>query len=270
MKDIHIEAVNFQKQPFPFILHRNATATSSGFYTNWHLEIEVLLILEGSETVFVDDAVYTTQPGDILIINSGKIHTGGSTSWRHHCLIPSMEFLSELGIPAAGLALQPLIRDEELQAYFLDVVRQYEASGPYQKALVRVSAERFFLELYSRYSSSSIFTSPEKKSGDFAITVQVINYLRENFAEDFPIDDISRKIGITTAYMCRCVKQTTGLTIVEHLNTIRCRAAYHYLVNTDKKIHEIAALCGFNGNSYFAKTFQRVMGFSPSAVRKEK
>ncbi len=270
MDEIQIEVTNFQKKPLPFVLHKNQKSAVDGFYTNWHLEIEVLLTLEGSETVFVDNAAYTTQPGDILVVNSGKIHTGSNTDWRHHCLIPSMEFLSALGINATALSLQPLIRDPELTALFLDIVKQSEDENPYRQALTRVSAERFLLELYKRYSSPSLFTGQDKKSGDFAIAVQVINFLRENFAEDFPIDDISRKIGITTAYMCRCVKQTTGMTIVEHLNSIRCRAAYHYLTNTDKKIHEVAALCGFNGNSYFAKTFQHIMGVSPSEVRKSK
>jgi len=270
MNDVQIEAVNFQKEPFPFVLHTNMKSSIDGFYTNWHLEIEVLLTLDGSETVSIDDAVYTTQPGDILVINSGKTHTGSNTNWRHHCLIPSMEFLNSLGIHATALTLQPHIRSEEMTRFYLDIVRQYENDNPYCQALTRVAAERFLLELYKRHSSPALFTEQTRKSGDFAVSVRVINFLREHFAEDFAIDEISNRIGITAAYMCRCVKQTTGMTIVEHLNLIRCRAAYHYLANSDKKIHEIAALCGFNGNSYFAKTFQRIMGFSPSDVRRKK
>ena len=269
MKNIRIESINFQKQPFPFILHENVSSSFSDFYTNWHLEIEVLLTLEGTETVYIDDAVYTTTPGDILIINSGCIHTGMRTNWRHHCLIPSMEFLESLGIAPASFSLQTQIHDEELNALYLDIIRQSKESGEFQHALTRVAAERFFLELFKRYSTPSLACPPEKKDADFAVAIRVINYLRNHFASDFPIDNIAREIGITTPYMCRCVKQTTGMTIVEHLNTIRCRAAYHYLAHSDKKVREIAALCGFNGNSYFAKTFQRVMGFPPSAVRKE-
>lgn len=270
LKEIQIEVTNYQKKPFPFILHANVPSETKGFYTNWHLEIEAILVLEGTEIVSVDDTEYIAGPGDILVINSGKIHTGGNTNWRHHCLIPSMEFLNELGINATALSLQPLIHDEELKAFFEDVVKQYKEDGPFRQALTRTAAERFLLELYKRYSEPSLFPNADKKSGDFAIAVRVINYLRENFAKDFPIENIAREIGITTAYMCRCVKQTTGMTIVDHLNLIRCRAAYHYLANTNQKVHEVAALCGFNGNSYFAKTFQRVMGISPSEVRKKK
>lgn len=269
MKDIAAEITNYREKPFPFILHTDLKSSADGFYTNWHMEIEVLLTLEGTENISIDESLYTTRPGDIVVVNSGKIHTGSQTDWRHHCLIPSMEFLNSLGIPATKLTLQPLIHDPELTDFFLDIVKQYEEKGPYQQALTRTSAERFLLELYKRYSSTTMFRESDKKTGDFAITVRVINYLRENFAKDFSIDEISSQIGITTAYMCRCVKQTTGLTIVEHLNLIRCRAAHHYLANTNKKVHEIAALCGFNGNSYFAKTFQRVMGLSPSEVRKK-
>ncbi len=271
MKDIEIESTNYNEKPFPFVLHTNQTSAADGFYTNWHLEIEVILVLEGAENISIDDTVYTALPGDIAVINSGKIHTGSTADWRHHCLIPSMEFLNELGIPATGLSLQPLIRDPELTGFYLDMVKQYEQQeGPYRAALTRISAGRLLLELYKRYSSATLPDGAEKKAGDFAITVRVIRFLRENFTRNFSIDEISAGIGITTAYMCRCVKQTTGLTIVEHLNLIRCRAAYHYLANTDRKVHEVAAACGFNGNSYFAKTFRNTMGISPSAVRKKK
>ncbi len=271
MKDIHIESVNFQKEPFPFILRKYVDSSFSDFYTNWHMEIEVILLMEGSEVVYVDDAVYNVLPGEILVINSGKVHTGmQSSKWRHHCIIPSMEFLDGLGIDAAALTLQPLIRDESLKRLFEEIVLQSDEDGVYQHALTQVAAERFFLELFKRCSTAATAKKADKKNANFAIVIQVINYLRNHFAEDFPIENISREIGITTAYMCRCVKQSTGMTIVEHLNTIRCRAAYHYLAHSDKKVREVAAICGFNGNSYFSKTFQHVMGFSPSDVRKAK
>ncbi len=94
----------------------------------------------------------------------------------------------------------------------------------------------------------------------------MLDYLRYHFGEDFSIGEIARYIGVYPSYMCQCVKDVTGSSIIDHLNTIRCRAAYQYIMNTDKKIGEIATLCGFHGRSYFAKIFRKELGALPSEI----
>ncbi|MGN6712236.1 helix-turn-helix domain-containing protein [Anaerocolumna jejuensis] len=41
-----------------------------------------------------------------------------------------------------------------------------------------------------------------------------------------------------------------------------------YLINTSKKITDIAALCGFNNISYYNRDFIRIIKISPAAYRK--
>lgn len=268
-KGVKIELLKFQDK-LPFILHKYTASSFSEFFTNWHIEMEINYTVEGSESIYVDNDLYVTQPGDILVINSGRIHTGSSESWIHHTLIPSMEFLQSLGIDLSVCSVQPLIRDERLKNLFLNIISESEEEGPYQQMLTVVAAEQFFLNLFKSYSTGLLESSGGIKKGpDFSITVKVINYLRTHFSSDFPIDDIAKEIGVTTSYMSRCVKKATGVSITEHLRIIRCRAAYHYLSHSDMKIHEVAALCGFNGNSYFAKSFRRVIGIPPNEVPKQ-
>lgn len=268
--NVKIEIPDFRKNELPFILNKYISSSFSEFYTNWHAEIEINYTVDGSETIYIDNDLYITQPGDILVINSGRIHTGSNTNWIHHCIIPSIEFLQSLGIESTTCSIEPLIRDEKMRNLLLDIISESEEDGPYQRALTIVAAQNFFLNLYKNYSVSLLKQSKVlKNSSDFSITVQVINYLRMHFSSDFPIDEIAKEIGITTSYMCRCVKRATGLSILYHLNTIRCRAAYHYLSHSNMKIYEIASRCGFSGSSYFAKTFRRIIGISPSEVPKE-
>ena len=268
-KGVKIELLKFQDK-LPFILHKYTSSSFSEFFTNWHIELEINYTVDGSESIYVDNDLYVTQPGDILVINSGRIHTGSSENWIHHTLIPSMEFLQSLGIDLSVCSVQPLIRDERLKNLFLNIISESDEEGPYQQMLTVVAAEQFFLNLFKKYATGLLGSSHGVKNGpDFAITVKVINYLRTHFSSDFPIDDIAKEIGVTTSYMSRCVKKATGVSITEHLRTIRCRAAYHYLSHSDMKIHEVAALCGFNGNSYFAKSFRRVIGIPPNEVPKQ-
>lgn len=272
MKDIRNDSINFQKQNLPFALNKYVSSSYSVFYTNWHTEPEFNLTIGGSETIHLDNDVYEAKPGDLIAIEPNRIHTGPGENWEHHCLIPSVEFLESLGIVYDNYAFTPYVSDPKLAELFWDIVRESDKEGPFKRAKTIVAAEKFLLAYYSEYAKpiqqpSSVPT--EKNDAHFAVTVQVLNYLRANFARDFSIDEIAKEIDITTSYMCRCVKLTTGKTIVDHLNAIRCRAAYHYLTHSNKSIYEISTLCGFNGSSYFAKVYQKVMGSLPGEVRKQ-
>ena len=164
-------------------------------------------------------------------------------------------------------SITPQIHDERLSRLFLDIIDETDRSSAFSNVLARIAAERFLVTLLQNYGINHAEKSPGSvSSAEFAVTFQVLNYLNIHFAEDFSIDSISESIGVTTPYMCHCVKQITGSSIIDHLKMIRCRAAHHYLMHSDKKINEIATLCGFNGRSYFAKVYREIMGIAPSDV----
>lgn len=254
--------------PFHFSLYQNwSSDDNKDFYTNCHSEIEIIYTVVGPEAICINNDTYIAQPGDLTVINSGHIHTGIGEHWCHHTLIPSNDFLIHLNISIPMFSITPHIRDEKLSELFLDIIREVEVQKPYHKEMARVAAERFLLALLRDYGTNRIKTlSKYTNTSEFEITSQVLNYLNCHFEEDFSIDEISKSIGISSPYMCRSVKHVTGVSIIDHLNMIRCRAAHHYLIHTDKPINEIASLCGFNGRSYFAKIYRRVMGTSPSEV----
>ena len=47
------------------------------------------------------------------------------------------------------------------------------------------------------------------------------------------------------------------------INISRITASEKYLLNTEKSITEIAALCGFNDSNYFASVFKKIKGITP-------
>lgn len=270
MKEISNDHFDYQSQNLPFILYKNVPSIHKGFYTNWHTEPEFILVVAGSETISVDDATFLAQPGDIIAVDPGRMHTGFGADWKHHCLIPSVDFLNSLEIIPSSFSLTSFIRDKEMTELFLDIVRASDREELFKRSKIMTAAGRFLLNVYTKYAKqSSPAASLDKGSAHFAISVRVINYLLDHFATDFPIEDIANEIGVNVSYMCRCVKKSTGKTIVDHLNIIRCRAAYHYLTQTDRSIYEIAALCGFHSNSYFARIYQQIMGVSPSETRRK-
>lgn len=259
-----IEIFGFQGQKFPFVLHKFISSEFSEFYTNWHKEIEIVYTVAGSETIYIENDVYVTTPGDIVIVNSGRIHTGTSSNWVHHCLIPSDDLLRTLGIDTSVSFVHPYIKDPNLAELFTDIVAETEIERKYNVQFKMLTVQRFLIQLYEKYETNRATDVKSKTDPNFVVTVKVIDYLRQHLSEDFPIEDIAKEIGITVSYMCRCVKKSTGISIIEHLNMLRCYSARHYLVHSNKNVNEVAMLCGYQSKSYFAKTYRRILGYSPN------
>lgn len=243
--------------------YQNDSASRHDFASNWHSELEFIYTVSGTETVYIENDCYTLAPGDLLVVNSGRIHTITGTEWTHHRLIPSNELLLTVGVDHSN-SLQPLIQDPQISQAFLKIFKELNCEKNYSKQFQLLAIQQFLLLVFEKYEIDHKTESAPKHNPTFAVTVKVIDYLRQHLSEDFSINAIANEIGITSSYMCRCVKAATGFSIIDHLNMMRCYTAKHYLMHSDKKISEIAALCGYQSNSYFSKTYQKIVGCPPN------
>ena len=90
--------------------------------------------------------------------------------------------------------------------------------------------------------------------------------MKSNYGERLTLEKIAEEAGLSKYYFARAFKKTTGMTVVSFLNIIRCRYARGLLLNKKHSVREAAYLCGFENDSYFSKTFKKVMGYLPSEV----
>ena len=241
----------------------NYSSKHHNFQPNWHNEYEFIYIVSGVETVYIENDCYIASPGDIVAINRGRIHTLMGEHFVHHCIIPSEQLLDSIGIDGSTV-LQPLIHNEELSEAVLNILKTVDTDRKYKKQFQTLAIQQFLLLMFENHEMKRFDAVKQKRNPNLEVTVKVIDYLRKHLAEDFSIDEIAKGLDITTSYMCRCVKAATNMSIIDHLNRLRCQNAKHYLMHSDKKISEIAAICGYQSNSYFAKTYQKIIGYSPN------
>ena len=234
------------------------------YASNWHKEPEFLLVVSGCEIVYIDNESYTALPGDIVAINCGKIHTITGDDFVHHCIVPSRQILRSMGINPESISFPPHIRDKELTQAFLRIIAECkEEDKKYVRQFRILAIQQFLLDILEKHNISPDSDDSSKKDPGFTITVKVIEYLRLHFAENINLNDIAKEVDTTVYHMCRCVKKATGRSIVEHLNRLRCNTAKHYLIYSDKKISEIATLCGYQSVSYFSKVYHKTIGVAP-------
>lgn len=103
------------------------------------------------------------------------------------------------------------------------------------------------------------------------IVRDIINYLEENYSSAISLDDLAEHVQLSKEYMCTLFKRTMQQTIIHYLTGLRIAHARIFLREyPEKKVLEIARMCGFESPSYFGKIFKEIVGVTPENYRKWK
>ena len=94
--------------------------------------------------------------------------------------------------------------------------------------------------------------------------------LIDNISEnDLNVERIADIMGISVSTLYRKVKALTDLNSVEYIRLARLKKAAELLSEGNFRINEISYLVGFSSPSYFATSFQKQFGISPSQFIKK-
>ncbi|MBQ8297305.1 MAG: AraC family transcriptional regulator [Ruminococcus sp.] len=96
----------------------------------------------------------------------------------------------------------------------------------------------------------------------------VHSYIEEHFNEELSLEKLSAEFYISKFYLTREYKKIYGTTIFQHIITLRINYGKQLLRFSDKSVEEIANLCGFNDQSYFARQFKKAENLTCFAYRK--
>jgi AraC-like DNA-binding protein len=93
-------------------------------------------------------------------------------------------------------------------------------------------------------------------------------HLAEHYTEPVRWEVAAQAAGLSPATARRCFIQCYGMTLHQYLLHLRMARARQLLANADGKIIDIAMEAGFPTLSNFYRTFEAVVGQTPSAYRK--
>lgn len=107
-----------------------------------------------------------------------------------------------------------------------------------------------------------------KKKGE-TLVQNIKNYISEHLTENITMEDIALNLHISYYYMCHFFKSKTGISVNSFRNQKRIEKALRQLINTDKKVADIAIECGFENISYFTEVFNKTVGVTPRTFREK-
>ena len=92
---------------FPFEFHHiDHTHPRYVMSYHWHVEYEIIRILEGSLTVTLDEKSFTAKAGDVIFVNSGVLHSGIPQDCIYQCIVFDMNMFLKFN----SICHKPLIQ----------------------------------------------------------------------------------------------------------------------------------------------------------------
>jgi LacI family transcriptional regulator len=98
---------------------------------------------------------------------------------------------------------------------------------------------------------------------------KALRFVIAHFKERVGLRDVSRATKISLRRLQTRFKEQLGRTILQEINGRRVQLAQDLLQGTNKKIHAIAAECGFGASVKMIRVFRQYVGTSPKRYRKE-
>jgi AraC-like DNA-binding protein len=244
---------------------------------HWHMEHELILILQGTFTMLADGKTIELKKGDSMMLAEETLHGGMPDHCIYECVVFDLEqFLPPLSVCGErigklreqGSALTYVFREGTEGAKIVSSL--FQAMETEQKGY-EFSTTGLLWQLLGLMLEKDLFQHSQGKTQGkgFSKIKPVLQLIRSNYADALTLRDLAGKAAMEPKYFCRVFRQLTGKTPVEYLNYYRVECAAELLCMTDHSVTEIALECGFNDVSYFNRLFRRQKGASAREFRKQ-
>jgi len=240
---------------------------------HYHHSYEIYILTKGKRTYLIDDNLYEISEGDVILIPPMMLHkTIGKEEYGRYLISFSENYLSkyftneakEMLLTCFSARCIHLVGSKLITfVHLIDkLIQSYESidnmSFIYLSNIIAILTESM---------QSSSYAHPLTSKTNKTI-LSIIEYIDTNYKNIDSIDEIADKHFITKYHLCRLFKNTTDISLVKYINTVKIHKACVLLNNSNKNITEIAYETGFNSSMYFCKTFKSLMGMTPSEYKK--
>ena len=99
------------------------------------------------------------------------------------------------------------------------------------------------------------------------VVYKVMEYVKKNFSKKISLEDVARHVYLSRSYLSSIFKEETGQSLFSYINQVRVEKSKLYLLDNNVSLVDVAALCGFEDQSYFTKVFKKETGLSPKKYR---
>ena len=190
---------------------------------HWHMEHELILVLQGVLHLSADGTGYNLGPGDCVLLADGCIHGGRPENCVYECVVFDLErFLTGAGV--CGQQLAALLQTgARLEAFFAAGSQAAElVSGLFQAMETERPGYEFTTigllwqllgEMLAHRLYRPALAEPARDSRRSQAVKQVLRRIRTAYAQPLTLAQLAAEAALEPKYFCRVFRQITGRTL---------------------------------------------------------
>lgn len=252
-------------------------------FQHFHDFYEICILLDRTAAHIIEGSLYEIQPYDIVLLRPSLLH-----KTQYPKGVPPKRLMITFAMPRNTPGLEngytelfsifdepvPIFRfTEELRQAVMAPLNEIFALSQNPSVLHSVAIHSKFVEFLCtihRYSAENSYVREEKGSSMSQRMYAIASYIHSHYQNELSLEEISKRFFVSAHHLSRQFNKVTGFTFTEYIQMTRIRNAQQMLLNSNQKITEIAAQCGFASFSQFNRIFNKLNGMSPSAYRRSR
>ena len=258
---------------------------SLNYAPHWHVDLEIVYVLDGELKAGLDDKEFTLQAGDLFVASSKQMHSYSSTDAKLDFIIAMFNPML-IGLPD-GWPTFGKLRSEPIFNNKVESIEEKKALASIKELLTSMENETvnfnststsfMYSHMYGivgmlqrHFSQSNNFNkaSTVKDSKDIQLIYAILNHIDKNYIKELNLTEVAKQFNISSAYLSRLFKKSTGINFSDYLVEIRLQQAKALLLRSDNSIVNIAYECGFQNLRTFNRLFKKSTEITPSEYRK--
>ena len=109
------------------------------------------------------------------------------------------------------------------------------------------------------------FDFSEIKHSD--VIYRIMEYIKSNYSKKITLEEIAAQVYLSGPHISAMFRKETGQTISEYIQYVRIEKSKILLRQTALSLADVAAMCGFEDQSYFSRVFKKQTEISPKKYR---
>lgn len=268
---------SFAKDTTPRLLSASNIHVDYSHHTrvlhNHNDRCELLFVRNGASRYVIENQVYPIKKGDMVITNCGVLHDDlldKHDNVAYYSL--GIDHLQIPGLPENYLVapdVKPVIPTGEQYNVFNSLFRSIYELLVSNDVGVEETCHHLMMSVLSLVLKLARSTDvSQEQQEQSSLTLDIRQYLDENYMNDLSLQSISEVFHISTYYLAHVFKDETGYSPMNYIIRRRIGEAQTLLISTKATITEIAGRVGFSNPNNFNIQFQKQVGLSPRQYRK--
>jgi len=235
------------------------------------------IVAQGQKELLLEEEVFSNSPGQ-YVVSSAEIPlssrvVGASFARPHLSLIMHFDLSSlrslieeaQLPTPPSSGAAQRGIYVSRPKPALLDavlrLVRLLQSPAEIPVLAPMIQREILFRLLLDE-SSVVLHRTAQANSQPQRIGVAIV-WLKKHFREAFTIDDLARRVGMSTSGFHQWFRSITGMSPLQYQKQLRLQEARSILRNERQDVGAVSRRVGYESASQFSREYSRLFGNPP-------